>query len=227
MRPQLILSAAESRTVDRIAIDCLGIPSLVLMENAGRGCSDWLRQQSPTSVTILCGPGNNGGDGYVLARHLHAAEVPVQVLDCGAWGNRTTDNHVNREIVVRLGIPLWDDSRKLPPRLPADHNPFVVDALFGTGGRKDLAPSLVEALDWANGQPATRVAIDLPTGMNSDTGTFHPAVFQAAATLTLFSWKSGFCGSAGHPPVGQVHVIGLGISWAQLAPWWPGPLQTS
>src|SRR5437016_984169 len=140
------LSREEVRALDRRAIDEFGVPGVVLMENAGRGAAELLLRLNPERqrVLILCGPGNNGGDGFVMARHLQNAGLEVDVLLFGGVGQLSPDAQVNGTIWQKSG-PLWTtdpagsldaDIRRVIDGAPG----WIVDGLFGTGLTRPLAP---------------------------------------------------------------------------------------
>ncbi len=179
MAPPFWLSRDEVRSLDRRAIDGYGVPGIVLMENAGRGCAELLMRLNPEKLptVIVAGPGNNGGDGFVIARHLdnHGWPVDVHVI---AKNNPTPgEADVNFDILFAAGIPYTQyhpdhfgdqQARFLAPRL--SRAGWIVDALFGTGLTRALVPPysvVVEAINAAN-RPV--LAIDLPSGIECDTG---------------------------------------------------------
>src|SRR3954470_4097307 len=134
----MLLSRQQARALDRRAIDELGVPGVVLMENAGRGIAELLRSLGARGpVAVCCGPGNNGGDGFVVARHLDNARVPARVLLFADPASLTGDAAINYRVLTAGGVPVEartdPDAEALRRELAAAD--WVVDALFGSGLR--------------------------------------------------------------------------------------------
>ncbi|MCS7271661.1 MAG: NAD(P)H-hydrate epimerase, partial [Gemmataceae bacterium] len=163
MKPEWSLSREQVRQLDRRAIEEYGIPAVVLMENAGRGCAEWLMELNPQRqpTVILCGPGNNGGDGFVIARHLDNHGWPVTAWLYGDASRLPPEAAVNFAIAQRCGL-------LAPP--PVNFRGWIVDALFGTGLTRPLGPpydALVSSVN-ASGNPV--FAVDIPSGLDCDSG---------------------------------------------------------
>ena len=214
------LARDEVRELDRRAIEGFGVPGLVLMENAGRGCAELLMRLNPgrAQVAILCGPGNNGGDGFVIARHLDNAGWPV-VVQVFAKHNRTAgDSDVNFDILYASGIP-FDQYRPeefreahqaMATRRALEPAGWIVDALFGNGLTRGLGPPfdwLVNAVA-ASGKPV--FAVDLPSGLDCDTGEPLGPTIRANHTATFVATKKGFLNAASTAWTGTVHVVDIG-----------------
>ncbi|MBX3425941.1 MAG: NAD(P)H-hydrate epimerase [Pirellulales bacterium] len=228
MDPARLLSVAECRLVDRAAIDELGVPGVVLMENAGRGAVDELLRFDPglcdggRSVGILCGRGNNAGDGLVVARRLAVLGIPATVATLVDPRQMSGDAALNFRIAARLGLRIVDASA-----LPADDEPgivaaldgalagaaWLVDALLGTGATGPLRPPLAAAVRWMNAQGARRLALDLPTGLDADAGTVGDPTVQADLTCTFVARKRGFVEPAARERLGEVRVVDIGVPW--------------
>lgn len=190
----------------------LEIPSLVLMENAGRGCAEILLESKPAKAMILCGRGNNGGDGFVIARHLAIAGVAVQVVLTDAPTRLSPDAAVNFSILQHLKIPtVLAESPADIFDLTVESRDVIVDALLGTGSQGAPRGLIAAAIVWANGQACRRVAIDLPSGLCGDTGTIAGDCFQADQTITMVAWKPAFRQLQGQPPLGSVSVVHIGV----------------
>ncbi len=208
------LSRAEVREIDRRAIDEFGVAGLVLMENAGRGCADVLGKLGCIGpVAIVCGKGNNAGDGFVIARHLDWRGIDVRVLLLGAPADLRGDAAANYEIARRSGLTLIDlsqsgDMQALAAQL-ADAD-WIVDALLGTGASGPPQPLFAAAIRQMNGSAAKRLAVDLPSGLDCDTGEPAEPTFQAHHTCTFVAPKKGFANPSAAPILGQVHVIDIG-----------------
>lgn len=220
------LARDEVRALDRRAIEQHGVPGVVLMENAGRGASELAVRLWPAArrVAILCGPGNNGGDGFVIARHLELAGREVRVLLATAPGRFTGDAATMLDIVSRSGIPHVDLSGAAADawRAALADADLVVDALLGTGAvgppRGTLATAITAVADRAMGErPPAVLAIDLPSGLDADTGAAAGACVRADATATFVAPKRGFDAPGVAAFTGTVHVVGIGAPRALLA----------
>lgn len=210
-------SCEQSRQIDRIAIEHLGLNSLVLMENAGRGCAEIIARRQPDCAWILCGTGNNGGDGLVIARHLQIAEIPCRIILLGDVERLSTDTSANFVVASRLGLDIAVvENSTIFEGLQAAHTTIIVDAILGTGSRGAPRGIYAEAIRWANRQPAYRVAIDLPSGLNADTGEMVGECFSADETLAIAVPKLSFRDLHERPPVGKVTVVHLGVSIAAM-----------
>jgi NAD(P)H-hydrate epimerase len=228
MRPP-VLSTAESRAVDRQLVARSGLPSLLLMENAGRGIAEIvagrlaLRRgaRGGRRVVIVCGPGNNGGDGFVVARHLwlgSQAEFSVEVHlatpadrlsgDAALMFRALTSALPEVRIVDRSR---QDDAAAWQTDLASAD--VVVDALFGTGLRAAVTgiPAIaIEAINAARRQGALVVAADVPSGIDADTGRALGVAVEADVTATVGTHKLGLVLDAA-AKVGDVEVVGLGL----------------
>lgn len=215
MNPRL--TREQVRRVDRLAIDEYGIAGLVLMENAGRNAAEMIlkilcgadgtrRPSPPERTLIFCGTGNNGGDGFVIARHLVNAGRPVQLVLVGEQSRLTPDAAANHRICRAMKIPL------APPDavtiLPSD---LVVDALLGTGFTGEVRPPLAAVIGTINAAPhAGVIAIDLPSGLDADTGLPANACIRADVTLTFVAEKLGFASVNAAGYLGRLHVLDIG-----------------
>lgn len=209
------LSRAEVREVDRRALEEFGMPGLLLMENAGRGCAELLltlRAGAGRKVVICCGKGNNGGDGLVMARHLENAGLAVTVLLFADPGEVSGDAAVNLGIVEASGIPLCSmpepNRREIEAALSeAD---WVVDALLGTGTTgaiREPYGTVISAIN-ASGRPV--FAVDLPSGLDCDRGVPLGPCVRATHTATLVARKPGFDQPEARAWTGKVDVVDIG-----------------
>ncbi|MEZ6136931.1 MAG: NAD(P)H-hydrate epimerase [Pirellulaceae bacterium] len=191
--------------------------SLVLMENAALGCVQFLRERyrdSQPRTLILCGSGNNGGDGFAIARHLRILDWPCFVQALGPVDKLSNDARANAEI-LRVGEPdaieWWHAGPAALAQLEsvASGVDLIIDAMLGTGANGNPRPPFDRWIEVANGQTATRIAIDNPTGMNADDGSCGQPTFQAHITLTFVARKPGF--ASRHAACGDVHVLPIGV----------------
>lgn len=213
------LSRDQVRELDRIALEEYGIPGCVLMENAGRNAAAALLERagaepSGLRVAILCGPGNNGGDGYVMARHLANAGCRVELHSTATREGLAGDAALNRNIVDRMGLEVHelltqhqlDERRATWPR--AD---VIVDALLGTGFRGDVRPHLARVIEALNSVDGPAVcAVDLPSGLDCDSGEPSNATVRATYTLTLAAPKLGFDAPGAAAWTGPVTCLDIG-----------------
>ncbi|QEF99429.1 Bifunctional NAD(P)H-hydrate repair enzyme Nnr [Stieleria maiorica] len=208
----------DVRRVDQIAIGTYGISGLVLMENAGRGAAEHIAALHHGSgadvkrpVCILCGPGNNGGDGYVIARHLELLGFPVRIVSLVPTDRLTGDAFANAAIAMKAGLPIQvaRSAEDLEQLLVDDE--IVVDCLLGTGATGAPRGLYADAVTVANARRGVRVAIDLPTGLDCDTGIPSDVTFRADMTVTFVAQKDGFSNSEAKPWLGTIHVVGIGV----------------
>jgi NAD(P)H-hydrate epimerase len=211
----MFLSRHEVRELDRRAIEEYGVPGVVLMENAGRGAAELLRSLGIAGrVVICCGKGNNGGDGFVIARHLDNHQMPVRVLLFARPEELTGDAAIMYGIIARSGLPtVADVGRTLDERALRDElnsAAWIVDALFGTG----LSGPVRQPFDWAitaiNASPARVLAVDIPSGLDCDTGLPLGPTVRAHHTATFVALKKGFANPAAREWLGHVHVVDIG-----------------
>jgi NAD(P)H-hydrate epimerase len=208
------LSREQARDLDRRAIDRLGMPGVVLMENAGRNIAELLRSLGARGpVAVCCGPGNNGGDGFVIARHLDNAGVPVRVLLFSPPEKLAGDALVNYRVLTGSGVPVETltapDEAVLRQQLAAAD--WVVDALFGSGQSGPLRPPFDAVVRAMNGSGSQVLAVDLPSGLDCDTGLPQAVTVRAGHTATIAAPKKGFAESRAADWTGTVHVIDMGV----------------
>lgn len=212
----------EIRAWDQRAIHEFGIPGVVLMENAGAGAARLILENVASFLPpyhVFCGPGNNGGDGFVVARHLHNHGQPVQltVIAPGGEGRAPyapdSDAGVNFEVVRRMGLDIaLVDTRRSPPAatLTPDRG-TVIDALFGTGLSRPITSPYLEWLVALGESPCPVVALDTPSGLDARTGEILGACLRASMTITFAARKTGFELGAGPDVTGDVHIVDIGM----------------
>jgi NAD(P)H-hydrate epimerase len=216
------LSREQARELDRRASTEYALPSLLLMENAGRGVAELLvRLGVHGPVVLVCGKGNNGGDGFVAARHLELQGAAVQVFLFGRPEELPADAAVNYRILERSGIPLWRCPTGSPEDLTAlaqalKRAEWVVDALFGTGLKGPLGEPFAQVVAQINASPCRVLAVDIPSGLDCDTGQPLGPTIRAHHTATFVALKKGYLVPAARAWLGQVHVIDIGLPRALL-----------
>ena len=207
-----VLSREQCRELDRLAIDVYGISGLVLMENAGRSCVDVLERLGIDGpVVILCGKGNNAGDGFVIARHLEIRGHECRVLLLGPAAELRGDAAVNFGILRKTNVPIAEQPHDFDE---LDRNAaWLVDALLGTGAQGEPRPPFDAAIDWINARPSkTRtLAVDVPSGLDCDTGQPAMHTVRVDHTCTFAAMKIGFTQPAAKTFTGTLHVCDIGV----------------
>jgi len=214
------LTRDEVRALDHRAINGFGVPGIVLMENAGRGCAELLMQLNPehAPVMILCGPGNNGGDGFVIARHLDNHGWPIDVHVIAKSKHEPGDADINFDILYAAGIHFTQYN---PGHFDQRQHDFldgqirvagwVVDALFGTGLSRPLGPPFDELVAMLNAAGKPAFAVDIPSGLDCDTGVPHGPTVRATHTATFVALKRGFLTPESRQWTGEIHVVDIGV----------------
>ncbi|MCP4897143.1 MAG: NAD(P)H-hydrate dehydratase [bacterium] len=213
-----VLDNALMRDADRHTIETLGVPGLVLMENAATCVVDAIRDEFPEArrVLVLCGSGNNGGDGLVVARHLHNQGFYVDALVFAKTEQLSPDARKNFDIAKAFGVPLsnvvGDDVRE-PIETAFDGAPVdvVVDALLGTGLDRPLAGRLAQAVEHIASEDIPVVAVDVPTGLSGSSGVAAGPVLSAELTVTFAALKQCHVLPPASLHCGDVAVVDIGI----------------
>jgi NAD(P)H-hydrate epimerase len=215
-----ILSAEAMRTVDRAAIDDLGIPSLVLTENAAIGVVDALGEAYPEadSAVIFCGPGNNGGDGLAVARHLAVRGYDVYVFLVFSGREPSADTAAQLAICRKMELPIEElgaeeeiDEEIEDAVDAAREADLIVDALFGTGLTRPLAGALAALVSGLNELPVPRVAVDIPSGLDGSRGEILGPHIEADLTVTFAAPKIAHVFPPAADAMGYLVVADLGI----------------
>jgi NAD(P)H-hydrate epimerase len=209
------LSREEVRALDRRAIEEFGVPGVVLMENAGRGAAEVLISLGCKGpVVICCGKGNNGGDGFVIARHLDNRRIPVRVLLFADPAQLTGDAAVNYQIIARsgLGISVYDGEISNDSKLSSEltQAEWIVDALFGTGLTGSVRKPFDQIIQCINESNRSVLAVDIPSGLDCDTGQPLGPTVRAEHTVTFVAEKKGFANPHAKTWTGQIHVVDIG-----------------
>ena len=214
------LSREEVRDVDRRAIEDFEIPGIVLMENAGRSAAETLLSLGVGGLVIICaGHGNNGGDGFVIARHLQIQGVQTRIILCCDPAKIAGDAAINYRIATRAGLSIdragtLEGQDSLANVLAGAD--WIVDALLGTGltGRvREPQQSVIQAI---NDSGSRVLAVDLPSGLDCDTGQPLGCCVRAHHTVTFVAHKLGFAAPNVDEWTGEVTVAGIGVPPALL-----------
>jgi NAD(P)H-hydrate epimerase len=204
------LTREQSRAVDQWAIRELGLTGLVLMENAGRGVVDVLLKCEPrlSRALILCGKGNNGGDGFVIARHLAIHGIDCRVVLLVEPSDLQDDALANFLVLQRLGFHIEPSAALNVVDSGCD---WIIDAMLGTGAVGEPREPYRSAIQWLNSQTAKVLAVDVPSGLDCDTGEPSQFTVKAEVTCTFHAAKVGFLQPQAQEYLGELHVVSIGI----------------
>lgn len=197
------ITAEQMRHYDSYTINTIGIPSLVLMERAALAVRDEVLNAFPLNlqnIVVVAGSGNNGGDGLDVARLLHIAGVKVTILNVGNPDHASNEHQVQDRICQYYKIPQTSDLNVLKDAS------LIVDALFGIGIDRPVEGNYATAIEAINNSDAVVVAVDMPSGINTDTGEVMGVAVNATATVTFAVNKVGLTKSAGKKHAGRVVV---------------------
>lgn len=216
------MSRQQVRDYDAWAVDSMGIPGTTLMENAGRSAAViaivMLGGQTEPFVSIFCGGGNDGGDGFVMARHLVNYGVDVQIILCTKSDKIQGDARINFLTCQKMGIPLIDldmaeDKVHKEIHDLCSRTTLIVDAIFGTGFKGELSSPFAALISCLNALHIPILSVDIPSGLDCDTGQPLPVCIEAAATISFVAAKKGFFeGDRLLPVLGKLYVASIGIT---------------
>ncbi|MCL2724392.1 MAG: NAD(P)H-hydrate dehydratase [Polyangiaceae bacterium] len=214
-----ILSRAEMRAFDAHAIGVCNVPSLVLMENAGRGAAEIIEREifggraRGRRVVVVCGTGNNGGDGFVVARRLMSRGAVVEAWLAGD-APKTIDCRINMDAFLGIGgrvVHVATNGALEEQKTALAATDVVVDALFGVGLDRAIDGFFASLIAVINDAPAPKIALDVPSGMNADTGVVMGACVTAKLTVSFGHPKLGHVTPQGARLSGEVHVVDIGV----------------
>ena len=202
--PVELYTAAQVRELDRLAIEEQGTPSLTLMERAGADALDVLTGRYPGAgnLVVLCGGGNNAGDGYVLARLARQAGLEVRVIALVEPGRLKGDAAASAQKYLQTG--------SVETALALEGADIIVDALLGSGLNRPVEGSFAEAIELVNAASVTVFALDIPSGLNADTGVCLGSAVRADATITFIGLKRGLFTAEGPEFCGEILFSDLG-----------------
>jgi len=211
-----LLSRDQIRAFDRCAIEECAVPSLVLMENAGRGAAEIIERRAQDRagpIRIVCGPGNNGGDGFVVARRLLSRGKRVTVLLAASHDRLAGDARANYNAWIGLGGPTVAISDANAGRLADELGAagIVVDALLGTGLDREVTGFFASVIDGINRAPGLRIALDIPSGLDANTGQPLGIAVRADETVTFAEHKLGLWTSTGAEYAGRITRVDIGV----------------
>lgn len=213
-----LVTAEQMRQMDREAMKDFQIPGLILMENAGAGCVslilELMEEETAAGVCVVAGVGNNGGDGFVLARHLWNNGFDVEVYLLGDVKKMKGDARTNFEIITRQDLPITEVRGSEEMDILSqdlDSAGLIVDALFGTGLDREIRGAYREVIEAINQSGTPVFAVDMPSGLNADTGQPMPVAVFAEITGTFGMAKIGQFNYPGHLFCGDVHIIDISL----------------
>lgn len=206
--PETLYTAAQVRELDRLAIEERKIPGAKLMQRAGEAAFDLLRSRWPRArrIVVVCGPGNNGGDGYVVARLACEAGLAAVVLNLGAAEKIRGDAAAARKQCRSAGVAI----KNFQADLLAGHD-VVVDALLGIGLEREVDGEWRAAIEAINQSRTPVLAMDISSGLHADTGRVMGAVVRASATMTFIGLKAGLFTGAGREHAGEIFFNDLDV----------------
>lgn len=214
----LVLTASEMAHLDRQTIEEIGIPGMVLMENAARGAAAFFREVLPDllkrRIAVVAGAGNNAGDGFVLARLFHGQGAPVRVVCLRSPERLQGDALTNFRILEKLQIPVcvWDESKDFDAQWQwLAQSDAVVDAILGTGLKSEVQGLYRQVIEALNRLSVPLLAVDVPSGLDAGTGRPLGVAVRARATATFGFRKIGHVVSPGEEYVGRLQVVDIGI----------------
>lgn len=210
------LSREQTRLIDKITIEEYGLPGVVLMENAGREIARFLLSLKPKGkIVICCGKGNNGGDGYVIARYLANEGFPIEIIVFANNEDVIGDAKTHLNIILKMGLPVTFiepkdfDSSKFLEMLNTSE--WLIDGLFGTGLQGTLKQPYIDIINTINQLSVKVLAIDIPSGLNCDTGEPLGTAIRADYTCPIISLKKGFLEESAKKYLGMIETIDIGI----------------
>lgn len=210
-----ILTPDEVRFADSTAINDFSIPSIVLMENAARSSAEYIKEIFDDleildpEIIILCGSGNNGGDGFAIARHL-CENYSLKIFFIGNIDKMSPETSSNYQSATRIGIPILHLNNE-EDVLTTDFNcDCLIDAMIGVGGSENIKGPALNILKSISDSNALKIAIDIPTGLNAETGIAHQDCFRADYTITMFASKTGMLSNDGIEVCGIIKTAYLG-----------------
>lgn len=217
---QKVATSDEMRSCDRTAIQQIGIPGILLMENASRGILDAIQNECGSvegkKVFIFCGKGNNGGDGLAVARHLFNRGAHVHILLAGRMEEVKGDAKINLDIIKKMvnekgsaSVLEFHEIQTKKHLRRLGRSDLIIDALLGTGMKGDVQGIIRDIIEWINGSGVKVVAVDIPSGVNSDTGQVGNIAVKAHITVTMALRKRGLLMGKGREHTGSLYVADI------------------
>lgn len=201
------LSAREIKAIDHFTINKVGIPSLVLMERAALSVTESiLKDYEHNEIIIVCGTGNNGGDGVAIGRLLHQSGKQVILYLVGESSNASEETQTQLHIARQLSIPI----EKITGDVTFKKHALVVDALFGIGLDREVKQPHLAVIESINQSLNNVIAVDIPSGLSADTGLVYNEAVKAEKTYAIGFHKKGFENNKSKPFTGEIDVLAIG-----------------
>ncbi|MCX7910365.1 MAG: NAD(P)H-hydrate epimerase [Endomicrobia bacterium] len=212
MRNKIYLSSKDIYKIDQLTSDKFLIPSFILMENAGKAAAEFIKNYAKKrrfkKIIVFCGPGKNAGDGFVLARYLYIWGFDVRVIILPKKVEYKGDTALNYEIIKKLKIKITKFNKKI--KFLINKYDIIVDAIFGIGLKREVEGIYKEAIDLINSSNKVVFSIDIPSGLQADTGEILKTAVEADYTLSMGFLKSGFKNRFVRRYLGKVKIIDIG-----------------
>lgn len=201
-----ILTGKQMRNADQFTINEIGIPSVVLMEKAAMGVAEVVKEHADQTkaILIVCGLGNNGGDGYAVARLLHLEGYKVSIFFLGKEESRSEENKIQKKICEHYRIPVVED-------IDDKEYSVIVDAVFGTGLSRNIEGYYAEVIESLNQKNGLKIAVDISSGIHDSTGQILGVAFMADITVAIAYMKRGIVLQPGNGYSGKVEIVDIGI----------------
>jgi len=210
-----IISSNLMKKTDAFATDKLGIPSIILMENAGLNSYNILKNKPYNTYTIVCGVGNNGGDGLVLAKHLFVAKKIIYLNIIGDIDKQSNNFRENLNILKKMGLNyrLIENSEIDLEILKnqIERSDAVVDAIFGIGLAREVSGLFAQTIDTINQYSKYTVSLDIPSGLEADNGTVLGTCIKANKTITFYKVKNALVNEPKY--CGEIEIVSIGIPY--------------
>ncbi len=211
-------SVNQLKVLDRKATEVYGIPGIVLMENAGLRAADFVRYAAGEfkgpRIVVVCGRGNNGGDGFVVARHLINNGYAVSVFVLAKKKEISSDAALNLAILEKMKAKVYFSYGLFPQKFfkrEISRCNLIVDAIFGTGLARAIDGPLKQYVSFINYSAKPVVSLDVPSGLDADTGKVLGVAVKATYTLTMAAAKKGFYVNQGPKHIGKLYIVDIGL----------------
>lgn len=209
---KILIRCKEMRAIDRYAIENIGIPSIVLMENAALRVISNIDFDKNHSFTIVCSTGNNGGDGLAIARHLIIKGKKVDLYIIGNIDKGSQDFKINLNILKNIDVHLTHIRTKTELQMlknSLNENDLTIDAIFGIGLARDIEGIYFESISFINNYSKEIISVDIPSGLQCDTGNVLSIAIKADKTITFHGMKVGLLDRKAY--TGKIIVEDIGI----------------
>ncbi|MCX7956569.1 MAG: NAD(P)H-hydrate epimerase [Endomicrobia bacterium] len=207
------LKVKDIYKIDKLAAKKYLIPSSILMENAGREAAKFidilLKKRKMRKVLILCGPGKNGGDGFVIGRYLHIWGYKVKIILLALPKKYKGDTLLNYKILKKLNVKILKYNKEKTKKIINDSN-AIVDAIFGIGLNRKVDGIYEEVISLVNNSNKIVFSVDIPSGLNADTGDVFGTAIKASFTLTMGFYKAGYISQKSYPYIGKLILLDIG-----------------